>query len=152
MQVAIALGSNVGNRGAHLDWAVSRLREFLDGLTVSSYIETAPEGVGPQPDFLNAAAIGHTDLAPRDLLERLLAFEAERGRVRTGKPDPRALDLDLILYGNLQITEPGLIVPHPRFHERAFVLKPLAEIAPGWLDPRSGQTIAQLRDALPAER
>lgn len=146
--VAIALGSNVGNRAAHLEWAVSRLREFIDGLTLSAQIETAPEGVAPQPDFLNAAAIGHTALAPRDLLARLLVLEAERGRLRTTTGEPRTLDLDLILYGNLVIDEPGLAVPHPRFHERAFVLKPLAEIAPGWVDPRSGKTIAELAGAL----
>jgi len=146
--VAIAIGSNVGNRAAHLDWAVSRLREFVDGLIVSSYIDTAPEGVGPQPDFLNAAAVGHTALAPRDLLARLLVLEGERGRVRTKTGAPRTLDLDLILYGNLVIDEPGLAVPHPRFHQRAFVLTPLAEIAPGWVDPRSRKTVAQLAGAL----
>lgn len=146
--VAIALGSNVGNRATHLEWAVSRLREFIDGLVVSSQIETAPEGVGPQPDFLNAVAIGHTALAPRDLLARLLVLEAERGRVRAKTGEPRTLDLDLILYGNLVIDEPGLAVPHPRFHERGFVLTPLAEIAPGWVDPRSGRTIADLAKQL----
>ena len=146
--VAIALGSNLGNRAAHLDWAVSRLHECVDGLIVSSYIETAPEGVGPQPDFLNAVAIGHTALPPRDLLARLLVLEAERGRVRATAGEPRTLDLDLILYGNLIIDEPGLSVPHPRLHQRAFVLKPLAEIAPGWIDPRSGKTIADLAETL----
>jgi len=147
--VAVALGSNAGNRAAHLDWAVSRLREFVDGLLVSSYLETAPVGTGPQPDFLNAAVAGHTSLAPRDLLERLLALEAERGRVRgAGGPEPRTLDLDIILYGTLVIDEPGLAVPHPRFHERAFVLTPLAEIVPGWIDPRSGRTIADLAGTL----
>ncbi|HUF22561.1 MAG TPA: 2-amino-4-hydroxy-6-hydroxymethyldihydropteridine diphosphokinase [Vicinamibacterales bacterium] len=144
--VAIALGSNVGNRAEHLDWAVSRLRGFVDGLMVSSYIETAPVGVGGA-DFLNAAVAGHTALAPRALLDALLALEAERGRVRTGSTEPRTLDLDLILYGNLVIDEPGLAVPHPRVHERAFVLAPLAEIVPGWIDPRSGQTIAELSAA-----
>lgn len=141
--VAIAIGSNAGNRAAHVDWAVSRLREFVDGLLVSSYIETAPVGV-EGADFINAAVAGHTALAPRDLLERLLALETERGRVRTGKPEPRTLDLDLILYDNVVIDEPDFIVPHPRFRERAFVLGPLAEIVPGWIDPRSGETIAVL--------
>lgn len=147
--VAVAIGSNVGNRAAHLDWAVSRLREVIDGLIVSGYIETAPVGTGPQPDFLNAVAVGHTSLAPRDLLDRLLALEAERGRVRTGgAPEPRTLDLDIILYGTLVIDEPGLAVPHPRFHERAFVLEPLASLAPGWVDPRSGKTVADLAAAI----
>lgn len=146
--VALALGSNLGNRAAHLDWAVSKLREFIDGLEVSEFIETAPVGVGEQPDFLNAAVIGHTDLGPRDLLERLLGLETERGRVRTGSPEPRTLDLDLILYGNLVIDEPDLVVPHPRFHERAFVLGPLATLAPGWIDPRSTRSLADLSKAL----
>jgi 2-amino-4-hydroxy-6-hydroxymethyldihydropteridine diphosphokinase len=146
--VAIALGSNVGNRAAHLDWAVSRLRECIDGVEVSTYIETAPVGVAPQADFLNAAAAGYTTLAPRALLERLLALEAERGRVRTAEGTPRPLDLDLILYGGLTIDEPGLAVPHPRFRERAFVLTPLAEIAPSWVDPATGRTIGDLARSL----
>lgn len=146
--VAIALGSNVGNRAAHLDWAVSRLREIVDGLVVSSYIDTAPVGVDDQPDFLNAAVAGHTALPPRALLEALLALEAERGRVRTGEMAPRVLDLDLILYGGMTIDEPGLTVPHPRFRERAFVLGPLAAIAPSMVDPVSGKTIAALAGAL----
>lgn len=146
--VAIALGSNAGNRAAHLDWAVSRLREVVDGLEVSSYIETAPVGVAPQADFLNAAAAGYTALAPRALLDRLLALEAERGRVRVAAGDPRPLDLDVILYGALTIDEPGLVVPHPRFRDRAFVLTPLAEIAPSWIDPGTGKTVAELSRAL----
>lgn len=149
--VAIALGSNVGNRAEHLDWAVSRLRGFIDGLMVSSYIETAPVGVGGA-DFLNAAAAGHTDLAPRALLDALLALEADRGRVRTGSAEPRTLDLDLILYGTLVIDEPGLAVPHPRFAERAFVLTPLADIVPGWIDPRSGLTVGDLSARLASSR
>ena len=147
--VAIALGSNVGNRAAHLDWAVSRLREVIDGLRVSTFRETAFIGSGTQPDFLNGVVTGHTDLAPRALLERLLALETERGRVRTGQgPEPRTLDLDLIVYGPLVIDEPGLAVPHPRFHERAFVLEPLSELVPDWVDPRSGKSIAELAKAI----
>ena len=148
IEVAIALGSNVGNRAAHLDWAVSRLREFVDGLRASTFRETAFVGQGSQPDFLNGVVVGHTELVPRALLERLLALEVERGRVRTAaEPEPRTLDLDLILYGNLVIDEPGLSVPHPHFHERAFVLTPLVELAPQWIDPRSGKAVAELAKA-----
>jgi 2-amino-4-hydroxy-6-hydroxymethyldihydropteridine diphosphokinase len=150
--VAIALGSNMGNKAAHLDWAVSQLRTLVQGLEVSAYIETAPVGVKDQSDFLNAAVVGHTDLPPRDLLDALLALEAERGRERTGEGEPRQLDLDLILYGSLTIDEPGLTVPHPRYHERHFVLGPLSEIAPSWIDPASGKTIAELVAALPPTR
>ena len=143
----------MGNRGAHLDWAVSRLRGFIDSLEVSAYIETAPAGANreiPQPDFLNAVAVGHTSLAPRALLEQLLALEAERGRVREGIGQPRPLDLDLILYGGVTIDEPDFVVPHPRFRERAFVIRPLAEVAPSWVDPGSGKTVADLAAALDA--
>lgn len=145
--VAIALGSNMGNKAAHLDWAVSRLRTLLHSLEVSSYIDTAPVGVKDQPDFINAVVVGHTDLPPRALLEALLALEAERGRERKGEGEPRQLDLDLILYGGLTIDEPGLTVPHPRYHERQFVLGPLAEIAPSWVDPASGKTVADLNSS-----
>ena len=148
--VAVALGSNLGNRGAHLDWAVSRLRGFIESLEVSSYIETAPLGVAPQTDFLNAVAVGHTELPPRALFEQLLALEAERGRDRKGTGEPRTLDLDLILYGGVTIDEPDLVVPHPRFRERPFVLGPLREVAPSWVDPASGKTIADLASALEA--
>lgn len=147
--VAIALGSNLGNRAAHLDWAVSRLREFVDGLLVSGYIETPAEGVAagtPQPDFINAVVAGHTALAPRALLERLLALEAERGRVRSTPGAPRQLDLDVILFGNAVIDEPDFAVPHPRFRGRGFVVKPLAEIVPGWIDPGTGKTIKDLSE------
>lgn len=146
--VAIALGSNMGNKAAHLDWAVSRLRTFVHSLEVSAYIETAPVGVKKQPDFVNAVVVGHTDLPPRDLLEALLALEAERGRERKGAGEPRQLDLDLILYGGMTIDEPGLTIPHPRFRERQFVLGPLAEIAPSWVDPSSGKTVADLSAGL----
>jgi 2-amino-4-hydroxy-6-hydroxymethyldihydropteridine diphosphokinase len=121
---------------------------------VSSSIETAPEDVRsspPQNDFLNAAMAGHTALPPRALLEQLLALEAERGRVRVKPGEPRTLDLDLILYGASVIDEPGLTIPHPRFRTRTFVLQPLAEIVPGWIDPATGETISELLRKLTSE-
>ena len=146
--VAIALGSNLGDRVGHLDHAVARLQTFVRRLKVSRYIETAPVGVsGPQPLYLNAAAVGGTLLPARELLDALLGIEQERGRERTRVPGanaPRTLDLDLILYGNCVIAEAGLVVPHPRFRERRFVLEPLAEIAPDLIDPATGQTISAL--------
>jgi 2-amino-4-hydroxy-6-hydroxymethyldihydropteridine diphosphokinase len=99
---------------------------------------------GRQPDFLNGAAVGNTALPPHDLLTALLAIEAERGRDRPFHHAPRTLDLDLVLFGDRIIEEPGLIVPHPRFRERAFVLQPLAEIAPGFVDPITGRTVGEL--------
>jgi len=141
----VALGSNLGDRGAHLDFAVSRLQSLLTNLRASSYYETDPVGVsGPQSLFLNAAAIGSTEAPARDLLHALLSIEAERGRERPHPGAARTLDLDLILYGNLVLSEPGLIVPHPRFRARRFVLEPLAEIASELVDPVTGSTIADL--------
>jgi 2-amino-4-hydroxy-6-hydroxymethyldihydropteridine diphosphokinase len=145
--VAIALGTNLGDRRAHLDYAVSRLRELFDELNVSGYYETAPVDVaGDQPDFLNAAAVGKTTLTARNVLNLLLAIEIERGRERPHPAAARTLDLDLVLFGDEIIDDPpDLIVPHPRFRERAFVLEPLAEIAADLRDPVTGKTVGELR-------
>jgi 2-amino-4-hydroxy-6-hydroxymethyldihydropteridine diphosphokinase len=146
--VAIALGSNLGDRHAHLAFAVARLSEFIDDLRVSSLFETDPVGVGEQPRFLNAAVVGFTAESPQQVLQRLLAIERARGRERPFPGAPRTLDLDLILYGSEIIDEPGLRVPHPRFRERRFVLEPLAEIAGEWVDPETVQTVKSLLHAL----
>ena len=144
-RVAIALGSNVGDRRAHLDYAVSKLRVLLTNLIVSPYYETVPVGVlGPQAMFLNAAAVGETTMTARHLLEAMLAIERERGRERPYLNAPRTLDLDLILLGNVVLQEQGLVVPHPRFRERRFVLEPLAAVAPELRDPVSGKTVGEL--------
>ena len=144
-RVAIALGSNLGDRRAHLDFAVSRLRSSLAGVRVSRYYDTDPVGVsGPQPPYLNAAAVGDTTASARDILAMLMAIERERGRERPFQNAARTLDLDLILFGNLVLNEEELSVPHPRFRERRFVLEPLAEIAPDMVDPVTGSTIAEL--------
>ncbi|HQX82757.1 MAG TPA: 2-amino-4-hydroxy-6-hydroxymethyldihydropteridine diphosphokinase [Vicinamibacterales bacterium] len=128
-RVAIALGSNLGDRRAHLQFAISRLRTILTDVRVSSIHETAPEGVdGPQPDYLNAVVAGFTTLSPIALLQTLLAIERERGRTRPSLRASRTLDLDLILYGDAVIDTPELTVPHPRYLERQFVTKPLAEV------------------------
>jgi 2-amino-4-hydroxy-6-hydroxymethyldihydropteridine diphosphokinase len=145
--VAIALGSNLGDRESHLTYAVRRLREVFTDIKVSRWRETAPVGVAPQPQFLNGAVVGRTTLTPREVLDLLLAIERERGRTRPFEGAPRTLDLDLILYGQEVIDDPGLRVPHPRFRERLFVLEPLAEIAADWVDPETQKTVGELRDA-----
>lgn len=144
--VAIALGSNLGDRERQLHEAGERLAAFVDDLRLSPFCETDPVDVGPQPRFLNAAAVGRTALTARALLDRLLDTERACGRVRPAVGAPRTLDLDLILYGDAVIDEPGLVVPHPRFRGRAFVLAPLATVAPDWRDPVTGLTVQALLD------
>jgi 2-amino-4-hydroxy-6-hydroxymethyldihydropteridine diphosphokinase len=147
--VAIGLGSNVGDRRAHLDYAAARLATILEGLRISRYLETAPFGVSEdQPPFLNAVVVGEVSISARDLLNQLLAIERERGRERPYRWAPRTLDLDLLLYGDAIIDEPGLAVPHPRLRERRFVLEPLAEVAPNRVDPVTGLTVGELLNQL----
>ena len=148
--VAIALGSNLGDRQAHMDFAVGELRRLIQPLRISTFIETDPVDVPDiQSPFLNGAVVGETTLAPADLLAALLAIERMRGRQRPHRHAARTLDLDLILYGDWVVNEPGLAVPHPRFRERRFVLAPLAEVAGEWVDPVTGQTVSALLLALP---
>jgi 2-amino-4-hydroxy-6-hydroxymethyldihydropteridine diphosphokinase len=130
----VGLGANLGDRERMLRAAVDALaaEEGIEVVSVSTLRETEPVGVGEQPRFLNGAAELETTLTARELLDRLLAVEQRFGRVRfPGEHGPRTLDLDLLLYGDETIDEPGLAVPHPRMHERRFVLEPLAELAPG---------------------
>src|SRR5205085_4115659 len=140
-RVFIGLGANIGDREANLNRALDLIAETpaVELQAVSSFRETDPVGYLDQPRFLNAAALLETDLPPRDLLDRLLAVEAVLGRTREGpRFGPRTIDLDLLLYGEEQIDEPGLRVPHPRLHERRFVLEPLAELDPGLVVPGIG--------------
>ena len=145
--VAIALGSNLGDCQGILEGAVQRLRSLLAGLQQSHWYRTKPVGP-PQPDYLNGCVIGYSSLEPLELLQRLLEIEAEFGRVRQERWGARTLDLDLLLYGDRRLNHPQLQVPHPRLAERALVVVPLAEIAPHWRDPRSGNSIKQLQEAL----
>jgi len=146
--VAVALGSNVGNRRVHLEYAIVRLRAILRAARVSTLIETAPVGVGPQRPYLNGAVVGTSSAAPRDFLESLRAIEHDRGRERPFPGAPRTLDLDLIFFGSAVVSEPDLCLPHPRFRDRLFVLQPLAEIAPALVDPVTGLTVRELLDRL----
>jgi len=148
--VAIALGSNMGDRDAHLDFALARLSHFLTDLRSSQRYDTAPvDVVGDQPRYLNAAVVGRTTLGATDLLRAMQDIEQARGRERPYRNAPRTLDLDLLLYGDAVLSTPALLVPHPRFRERRFVLAPLAEIAPDLVDPVTGRTILELLEQLP---
>ncbi|HZC29915.1 MAG TPA: 2-amino-4-hydroxy-6-hydroxymethyldihydropteridine diphosphokinase, partial [Gaiellaceae bacterium] len=139
----IALGSNLGDREATIRDAVAELdcEPGIAVVAVSRLVDTEPVGVVDQPRFLNGVAAVDTELAAADLLAVLLEVERRFGRRREGAvlQGPRTLDLDLILYGDAVIHEPGLVVPHPRLHEREFVLGPLAEIAPGLEVPGKGK-------------
>jgi 2-amino-4-hydroxy-6-hydroxymethyldihydropteridine diphosphokinase len=138
----VGLGANLGDRERTLREAVEALAaaEGVEVVAVSTVRETEPVGVGEQPLFLNGAVELGTTLTARELLELLLAVEQRFGRVRApGEHGPRTLDLDLLLYGDEVIEEPGLTVPHPRLHERRFVLEPLAELAPGLVVPGRGE-------------
>ncbi len=144
-KVAVAVGSNLGDRMSHVAFAVERLHALLSSLTVSSWRETAPVGVAVgQPPFINGVVLGRTHQTPHDLLNVLMRIERERGRERPHTGAPRTLDLDLILYGDTVIDEPNLRVPHPRFRERLFVLEPLAEVAADWVDPETGRRVGEL--------
>jgi 2-amino-4-hydroxy-6-hydroxymethyldihydropteridine diphosphokinase len=137
----VGLGANLGDRERTLHAAVDAVaaEDGVEVVSVSVLRETEPVGVGQQPLYLNGAAEVETTLTARELLDRLLAVEQRFGRVRVpGEHGPRTLDLDLLLYGDEVIDEPGLTVPHPRLHERRFVLEPIAELAPGLVVPGRG--------------
>ncbi len=140
----IALGSNLGDSHAILENALTTLTQ-TPGIGVkicSSWYKTTP--IGPlQPDYLNGCAILEVQLTPQELLKTLLRIETQFGRIRQQHWGPRTLDLDLILFDDLILDLPNLQIPHPRMTERAFVLIPLAEIAPHWVEPLSGKTIAE---------
>jgi 2-amino-4-hydroxy-6-hydroxymethyldihydropteridine diphosphokinase len=142
----VALGANLGDPVAAVQAALAALAALPESRVVraSSLYRTAPVGLGNQPDFINAVAALQTALAPATLLDALLAIEEGFGRVRAAKNGPRTIDLDLLLHGNLELAQPRLTLPHPRLHLRAFVLVPLAEIAPDLRLPGRGSVAAWL--------
>jgi 2-amino-4-hydroxy-6-hydroxymethyldihydropteridine diphosphokinase len=144
---AIALGSNLGDSLKILENSLTVLNQIpgINLNSVSSWYQTKPFGTSlPQPDYLNGCALLDVELTPEELLTVLQATELQFGRVRTEKWGARTLDLDLLLYDNLILNRPDLVVPHPRMNDRAFVLVPLNEIASDWIEPISGNSIAQL--------
>ena len=148
MRAFVGLGSNLGDREQTLRRAVDELGRLPQTKVrgVSELRDTAPVGYVDQPRFLNGAAELETRLSPRELLDQLLRIERDLGRDRTQSPPqgPRTIDLDLLLYGDERIDEPGLQVPHPRLHERAFVLEPLFDLNPGLFVPGRGPLQALL--------
>ena len=136
-RAAIALGSNIENPEAQVRRAFEEIAELPGTKLIarSRLHRTKPVGYADQPDFVNAMVLVETSLEPRPLLDALLEIEKMHGRVRTIPNGPRSLDLDIILYGDRVISEPGLSIPHPRAHEREFVMMPLREIWPGVVIP-----------------
>jgi 2-amino-4-hydroxy-6-hydroxymethyldihydropteridine diphosphokinase len=144
----VGIGSNLGDREAHLRRAIELLsaEDGIEVVAVSDLRETAPVGPVVQGSFLNGAVQLETSLRPRALLGRLLAVENRLGRVRVERWGPRTVDLDLLLYGDETIDEPGLAVPHPRLHERRFALEPLLDLDPALEIPRLGSVSALLSE------
>ena len=142
--VYIALGSNLGDRAAYLCAALARLRAYMTVTAISPVYETDPVGYADQGPFLNAVIGGTTTCSPAALLGALQGIERALGRERPFPNGPRTLDLDLLSYDALMLDTPDLTVPHPRLHERAFVLVPLADIAPDLVLPGPGRTVAAL--------
>ena len=145
----LSLGSNLGDRAAHLQTAISRLDALGKVIAVSSIYETEPVELTAQPWFLNCVVVLDTEKMPRQLLAGVLDVEQQMGRRRVQKKGPRTIDIDILLFGNSVIDTKGLTIPHPALHERRFVLEPLAEVAPDIRHPALKRTMRELRDALP---
>jgi 2-amino-4-hydroxy-6-hydroxymethyldihydropteridine diphosphokinase len=153
----LSLGSNLGDRAANLRAALAQLEAAGRLLTVSALYETqpvdfpddVPDDLPGQPWFLNCVAAIETEMTPRELLTFALRIEAEMGRLRMKEKGPRNIDIDVVLFGDRVVDEPGLKIPHPAMHRRRFVLEPLVEIAPAARHPVLGKTAQQLLAELP---
>jgi 2-amino-4-hydroxy-6-hydroxymethyldihydropteridine diphosphokinase len=147
--VYLSLGSNLGDRAANLRTAIAQLASLGEAVAVSSFYETEPVELTAQPWFLNCVVKLDTEKMPRQLIAGILALEQGMGRQRKQKNGPRIIDIDILLFGTSIIEIPSLTVPHPKLHERRFVLEPLTEIAPEARHPIFRRTVRELRDALP---
>ena len=148
--VYLSLGSNLGDREANLRAAIAKLAEVGRVDSVSSFYDTEPIELTSQPWFVNCAVKLDTEKMPRQLMAAILALEQEMGRQRKQQKGPRTIDIDILLFGSSVIDIASLTIPHPRLHERRFVLEPLTEIAPDARHPIFKRTVREMRDALPA--
>lgn len=148
VEVYLGLGSNLGNRQGNLDKALDLLSQRMVLKAVSSIYDTEPFGVEEQPRFLNLVCQVSTRLAPQELLMLTQGIELKLGRKPKTHNRPRAIDIDILFYGDKVIETPDLVIPHPRLTERAFVLIPLDEIAPDFVHPVNGKTVRELRDGV----
>ena len=148
VDVYIGLGSNVGDKEENIRKAVDLIKERCKALKVSSLYETEPVGYEDQDWFLNCVLKGETDLDPQELLGFLQSIEKKLGRVRTIKDGPRSIDLDILFYGDRVVKKENLTIPHPRLHERGFVLIPLLEIEPNLTHPTLRRTVKELSEVL----
>ncbi len=146
--VAIALGSNIGDAAANVQSAFKRLAPLLDNARLSKLYSSAPMYHTDQDQFVNAVAFGSSDITPTDLLNKLKNIEKELGRNETFRNGPRVIDLDVLFYGAVMMQSENLQIPHPRMDERPFVLIPLRELCPDWPHPRTGRTVAQMCERL----
>jgi 2-amino-4-hydroxy-6-hydroxymethyldihydropteridine diphosphokinase len=147
--IALALGSNLGDRQAALSAAIEGMAPYITVTAVSKVYETAPAYVTDQPAFLNAVVLGTTKLSPLILLRAVKQLEIDVGREPSFRYGPRLLDVDILFYDNQAIATAELNLPHPRMCEREFVLRPLADVAPNWVDPLSRQTVREMLEKLP---
>jgi 2-amino-4-hydroxy-6-hydroxymethyldihydropteridine diphosphokinase len=150
--VYLALGSNVGDSKQHIAEAIKQMNPMISSIQQAKLYVTKPVGYTDQADFVNTAVRGETSLSPHELLKFLKNIEKQVGRVERFRWGPREIDIDIIFYGDEVINRKGLIIPHPRFSERDFVLKPLQDIDPDKHDPVSGKTVQELLQALPDDQ